>query len=80
MTTNEETIRGQRWLIGVLILVLGVLLGAGTINFISGSDITDNSQKIAVNENDIETISAVLEEVRKDVKTLLTRVPARVED
>ena len=72
-----RVIKGQRWLIGVLLLTMGFLFGAGTMSAVTGSDIGDNKLDIAVNESEINHLKLDIAEIKLGVNELLLRVPAR---
>ena len=72
-----RVIKGQRWLIGVLLLAMGFLFGAGTMSAVTGSDIGDNKLGIALNESEITHLKVDLAEIKIGVNELLMRIPAR---
>ena len=72
-----RVIKGQRWLIGILLLVMGFLFGAGTMSAVTGSDIGDNKLGIALNGSEIAHLKLDLAEIKLGVNELLLRIPAR---
>ena len=64
-----RVIKGQRWLIGILLMVMGIFIGAGGRELL-GSDI---DVKVSINTTNIATIKNDVGVIKSDIKILLQR-------